>query len=227
MADALKRRSLQRGPSIMMTAGLRRFTFTTHVTTSVGWVGAVIVFLVLAIIGLTSADERTIRGAYLVMAPAAWFVLVPLAFASLLSGLVVSLGTPWGIFRYYWVVFKLVITTFCTIILLIYMGTFAAMAAVAADPTVAVATIRNPSPIVHAALALLLLLIANVLAIYKPLGLTPYGIRMAPLATRGRVAAPADEHVAPWGRYVLATLIGLFALVVLWHLLGSGPHRLH
>jgi hypothetical protein len=58
---------------------LRRFTFTTHVTSSVGWVGAVLVFLALAVIGLTSPDERTVRGAYLVMAPAAWFVLVPLA----------------------------------------------------------------------------------------------------------------------------------------------------
>jgi hypothetical protein len=58
---------------------LRKLTFTTHVTSSVGWLGAVIVFLALAVIALTSADEPTVRGAYLVMAPAAWFVLVPLA----------------------------------------------------------------------------------------------------------------------------------------------------
>ena len=49
---------------------LRRLTFTAHVTTSVGWIGAVLVFLALALIGLTSHDERTERGAYLVMAPA-------------------------------------------------------------------------------------------------------------------------------------------------------------
>ena len=55
---------------------LRKFTFTTHVTTSVGWIGAVLVFLALAAIGLSSPDERTVRGAYLLMAPAAWFVLV-------------------------------------------------------------------------------------------------------------------------------------------------------
>jgi hypothetical protein len=60
---------------------LRRFTFTTHVTSSVGWLGAVFVFLALAAIGLTSQEERTVRGVYLVMAPAAWLVLVPLAHA--------------------------------------------------------------------------------------------------------------------------------------------------
>jgi hypothetical protein len=91
---------------------LRRFTLTTHLTSSLGWIGAVLVFLALAAIGLSSEDERMVRGAYLVMAPAAWFVLVPLAHACLLSGIALSLGTPWGLIRHYWVVLKLVITLF-------------------------------------------------------------------------------------------------------------------
>jgi hypothetical protein len=121
------------GPS-MMTPALRRFTFTTHITSSVGWVGAALAFLALAVIGFTTDDEVKVRGAYLLMAPAAWFVLVPLAHASLLSGIVLSLGTSWGLFRHYWVVLKLGITVFATVILLIYMGTFRQMAGVAADP---------------------------------------------------------------------------------------------
>jgi ABC-type anion transport system duplicated permease subunit len=60
--------------------------------------GAVVVFLALAVIGLTSQDDQTVRSAYLVMEPAAWFVLVPVAFASLLTGIVMSLGTVWGVF---------------------------------------------------------------------------------------------------------------------------------
>lgn len=117
------------------------------------------------------------RGVYLVMDPAAWFVLVPLAFASLLTGLVMSLGTVWGVFRHYWVVFKLLIAVFATIVLLIYMGTFRLMAAVAADPSVDLAMVRNASPMLHAVLAVLLLLVATVLAVYKPRGMTPYGWR--------------------------------------------------
>jgi hypothetical protein len=160
-----------------MTPGLRKFTFTAHVTSSVGWVGAVTVFLALAIIGLTSDDEMTVRGAYLTMAPAAWFVLVPLAHASLLSGIALSLGTTWGLFQHYWVVSKLLITVFSTVILLIYMGTFRQMAGVAADPLVDLADVRNASPMVHAILALILLLVATVLGVYKPSGMTPYGRR--------------------------------------------------
>src|SRR5687768_2995964 len=144
---------------------LRRFTFTTHVTTSVGWIGAVLVFLALAAIGVVSRDEATVRGAYLVMAPAAWLVLVPLAHASLLSGIAISLGTPWGLFRHYWVVLKLLITAFSTVILMIYLGTFRQMAGVAADPVAELGLVRNPSPIVHATLALILLVVATVLGV--------------------------------------------------------------
>lgn len=220
---------------MMMTPALRRFTFTTHITSSVGWVGAVVAFLALAIIGLTSPDERTVRGAYLVMAPAAWFVLVPLAHASLLSGVALSLGTTWGLFRHYWVVLKLVITVFSTVILLIYMGTFRQMAGIAADPVVDLGLVRNASPMVHAILGLILLLIATVLGVYRPLGLTPYGTRkqdeqrqvfaptkFAPPATAGATVASSR----PGWMYLFGIIaVGLLLLFVILHLAGGGLGR--
>lgn len=159
------------------TPVIRRLTYTTHITSSLGWVGAVIVFIGLALVGLTSPDETTTRGAYLVMAPTAWFALVPLAHVSLLSGLALCLGTAWGVFRHYWVVTKLVMTVFATAILLAYMTTFREMAGIAADTRVNLADVRNPSPLVHGVLALALLLAATWLAVYKPFGATPYGRR--------------------------------------------------
>ena len=159
-----------------MTPLLRRFALTAHVLSSVGWLGAVAVFLALAVVGLTSRDAETVRGAYLVMEPAAWFVLVPLSLASLLSGVVQSLGTRWGLIRHYWVLFKLLITVFATIVLLAYTETFGRMAAVAASAE-DLGAVRDPSPMVHAALALVLLVVATVLAVYKPRGVTRYGRR--------------------------------------------------
>jgi hypothetical protein len=164
---------------MIMTPWLRKFALTAHVVSSVGWLGAVVVFLALAIIGMTGQDAQTVRGAYLVMEPAAWFVLVPLAFASLLTGLVMSLGTKWGLFRHYWVLFKLLINVFATIVLLIYMESFRIMASMAADPTMSTADIRalGTSPRFHSLLAVVLLLVATVLAVYKPKGMTRYGWR--------------------------------------------------
>src|SRR5919107_3092482 len=121
---------------------LRRLALTVHVGSSVGWLGAVAAFLALAVVGLTSDDAETVRGAYLVMEPAAWFVLVPLAFSSLLTGLAHALITTWGLFRHYWVVFKLLINVVCTIVLLAYMQTFGAMADVAADSSADLGTVR-------------------------------------------------------------------------------------
>jgi uncharacterized membrane protein len=160
-----------------MTPGVRKLALTAHVTSTLGWFGAVVVFLALSVIGLTSHDAPTVRGVYLVMEPAAWYVLVPFAFASLLTGLVQALGTSWGLFRHYWVLFKLLIAIFVTIILLIYMETFKVMARVAADPGADLALVRNVSPALHAVLALIVLLVATVLAVYKPRGVTRYGWR--------------------------------------------------
>ena len=160
-----------------MSPPLRRLALTAHVASSVGWLGAVVVFVALAVLGVTSGEPQTVRGAYLVMQPAAWSVLVPLAVASLLTGLIQSLGTKWGLARHYWVLFKLLINVVTTVVLLVYMQTFASMAAVAADPGADLARVRNPSPVIHAGGALVLLLTATALSVYKPRGITRYGWR--------------------------------------------------
>jgi len=158
----------------------RKIVLTAHIASTLGWLGAVVVFLALSVVGLTSQDAQVARAAYLVMEPVAWMVLVPLAFASLLTGLIQALGTPWGLFRHYWVLFKLLITVVATIVLLSYMETFDLMAIVAAETTFAngdLGGLRSPSPMIHAALALMMLLVATVLSVYKPRGMTQYGWR--------------------------------------------------
>ena len=152
---------------------VRQFALTAHIA-SAGWLGAVVASLALAVVGLTSGNAQTVRGAYLVMEPAAWLVRVPLAFASLLTGIVQTLGTAWGLFRHYWVLFKLLITVVATTVLLLYMKTFAFMAGVAADPRAERDEVRNVSPVLHPGDALLVLLVATVLAVCKPPGLSLY-----------------------------------------------------
>jgi hypothetical protein len=211
---------------MLMRPSVRRLALTAHITASVGWVGAALVFLAVAALGLTSGQDLFVRGAYMVMEPAAWLVLLPLAVASLLTGIVVSLGTPWGLFRHYWVVLKLLITVFSTAVLLIYMQTFRQMADVAADPRVGLAQVRNPSPVLHAILALVLLMTATVLAIYKPFGLTAYGRRKQG-ESRSAVPGPAAPSRgffggAPAWVYLCGVLAAaIILLFVLMHLAGG------
>jgi hypothetical protein len=160
-----------------MRRAVRRVVLTAHIASSVGWLGAVAAFIGLAVVGVSSDDPATVRGVYLVMEPAAWLVLVPLALVSLLTGVVQALGTPWGLLRHYWVVFKLVINLFATAVLLIYTSTFDSLADEAADPRADLATVRNVSPLLHASIAFVLLIAATILAVYKPRGRTPLGLR--------------------------------------------------
>src|SRR5262245_28025540 len=217
-----------------MEPSLRKFVLTTHVTCTIGWLGAVVVFLALAGLGLTSQNAQIVRGVYLVMEPAAWSVLVPLAFASLLTGIIQSLGTPWGFFRHYWIVYKLLLTAAATTILLIYMGTFRQMAVVAADPEVSIADVRNPSPVLHSVLAIFVLLVATVLAIYKPFGMTPYGQRKlleqrtkepsTPAPHTGAQALGRSIVAARWSGYALIAIIAAILIVLALHLAGGGMH---
>ena len=161
----------------VMTPRVRKFALTAHITASVGWLGAVLGFLAHAVAGLASQDVQIVRAAYLVMEMTGWFVLVPLSFASLLTGLVQSLGTAWGLFKHYWILAKLLITVVATVILLMYMNTLSHLAGAAADVTLSIGELRNPSPVIHAVAALLALLAAVTLSVYKPWGRTGFGRR--------------------------------------------------
>jgi hypothetical protein len=169
----------RRTESSIMTPSIRKLLLTAHITLSVGWFGAVAAFLVLAIAGLTSRDAEMVRTAYAAMELTARFVIVPLAFASLLSGIVQSLGTPWGLFRHYWVLVKLLLTTFATIVLLAKMPLIGYAARRAAETTSSSVDLHTVGIqlAVHATGGMLVLLVITALSVYKPWGLTRYGQR--------------------------------------------------
>ena len=71
-----------------MSPDVRKLALTAHITASVGWLGAVAAFLALAVVGVTSEDAQVVRSAYIAMGLTGSFVIVPLSFVSLLTGLV-------------------------------------------------------------------------------------------------------------------------------------------
>src|ERR687888_1288812 len=112
-----------------MTSGLRKFALAVHLTLSVGWIGAVVAYLALGVSAVTSQDAQTVRAAWIAMELTGWFAIVPLALAALLTGIVMALGTPWGLFRHYWVLISLALTVFATVVLLLHMPTVSSLAA--------------------------------------------------------------------------------------------------
>jgi len=163
---------------MIMPPRLRKFALAAHITLAVGWIGAVAAYLALDVAATISQDPKTLRAAYLAMELIAWYVIVPLALASLLSGLIMSVGTKWGLFRYYWVLISLLLTIIATVVLLVETQTISYFADIAADPTTSGDDLRAlGNTLVHSVGGIAVLLVVLVMNVYKPRGMTQYGWR--------------------------------------------------
>jgi len=214
-----------------ITPPLRKLALTAHVTTSVGWLGALAVFLAHALASLISQDEQMVRAASLAMGLTAWFVILPLSLASLTTGLVQALGTAWGLFRHYWILFKLLLTAVATIVLLLKLGPISYLADMAAETTLSSVDLvgLRTSLMVHAAGGLLVLLTVATLAVYKPRGMTRYGLRKEREQGNARsrselgLATSTPRWVKVFGVVVIA-LILLVGIMMLGGGHGPGAH---
>ncbi len=228
----------------MMTPKFRQLNLAAHISSSVGWLGAAASFLILSVAGVTSRDAELVRGAYLAMNLIGQFLIVPLSLAALLTGLVLSLGTPWGLFRYYWVLVKFVLTVLATIILLLHQFTAVAEAARrvsgSAFGTLPEVGRLGTQLVADAAAALIVLLLITVLGVLKPWGRTRYGRRRQKNNEISRGAlfslpdrpfdsgSEATDDSLPVGLKILLAVTGLIAAAfVMIHLAGGGLGHYH
>ena len=98
--------------------------------------------------------------------------------ASLVSGVILSLGTKWGLFRHWWVVVTLALTVLATAVLLVQLPIIEHRAQMAADPVTSDDEVRgHGNLLLHSIGGSVVLLVITVLNVYKPRGLTRYGWR--------------------------------------------------
>jgi uncharacterized membrane protein len=144
--------------------------------TSVGWLGADAVLLALSVTGATNRSTLLGLPVDAVVYPAAWLVgvavVIPLSWVAWLSGVVLGLGTRWGLLRHWWVLAKLVTTSVMALLVLFVLVPSLRHAAELATTTGVPDAKRTQllfPPIVACAL-----LIGNVvLGMYKPWGRIP------------------------------------------------------
>ncbi|HNP76479.1 MAG: hypothetical protein U0289_03835 [Cyclobacteriaceae bacterium] len=204
-----------------MTPTFRKLALTSHITFSIGWFGAVAAFFALAIGGLLGKDAQLVRASYLSMELIGWFVIVPACLASLLSGVIQSLGTPWGLFQHYWVLIKFLLTVVATIFLLLHMqpvGFIADMVShTISDSEFSGLRMRL---VVDAGAALVVLLSAIILSVYKPWGRTSYGRMRLEGATSVNAIHTTSKGI--WERYAWIVVVVIVVLFIIIHLTGGG-----
>jgi hypothetical protein len=203
-----------------MSPELRKLSLTAHLIASIGWVGALAVFLAHALVSYSATDVQLVRGAALAMDVSAWFVILPLAIGALATGLIHALATPWGLFRHYWIVFKLVLTGVATLVLLLKLGPISDLRAQLDVVSPGEMSGLRTSLLFHAVGGLLVLLAVATLGVYKPAGRTPY-----------RRAPGADAAMPRWVKvFGIAILLLLVAVGIMVAGGGHGPGahvRLH
>jgi hypothetical protein len=198
------------------TPSWRKFALAAHITSSVGWFGAVVAFLGLAIVGVQTTSDQMVRSVYIAMEAVGWLVIVPFSVASLVTGLVQSAGTHWGFVRHYWVVSKLLITIGAGALLLLHMQVMSTVAQAASAGTLTSSHLRDPRMqlLGNAAAAAFVLMIAIGLSVFKPRGRTSVGV--------DALEGPSER--TPMFYAFWATMFALVAAVVLRHLAGGMSH---
>jgi hypothetical protein len=159
-----------------MSRRRRKLVLTLHVITSVGWLGAAMAMTILLVAGLVTHNPALRHSAFAFMHVYDLAIMIPLGYLALVTGVLLSVGTNWGLLRHWWIVTKLVLT----VVVLLFAGVFTSgwvLEAVAR-------TAENPMADLG---VLAVQLIANVAAfnvvfwtnatisVFKPWGLTPRG----------------------------------------------------
>jgi hypothetical protein len=84
------------------------------------WIGAVIAYIGPGVAATTGKPE-TVRNVWTGMEIIGCYVLVPIGLGSWATGLMMALGSRWGLLRHYWAVVSFVLTTIATVILIAHM----------------------------------------------------------------------------------------------------------
>ena len=183
------------GGPVTRLAPPRREAGADHpgVVAGVGWLGLHAVLVLLTATGLATGSDATMRAVYVTGGMVGELVF-PFAGISLVSGLVLSLGTAWGLVRHWWVLAKLVINVVMLAVSGAVLSRFLAQAADRARDGAEVGDLGT-RVVIGSCAGLVLLVVATALSVYRPRGRTPWasgvrGRRLGGGPERSRRASP-------------------------------------
>ena len=174
-----------------MSRGWRKAVLVVHIISAGAWIGIDVIVAVLVSVGWFSSDVELRSLAYRALAAFVVWPMLTSGLVCLVTGVVLGLGTKWGLLRYWWVAVKLVLNLLlCTLILALLQPGMGEVGAYGRDLADGVA---NPSAVDQLffppAVSLTILTFATVLSVAKPFG----RLRRAGRPARGPARGPARE----------------------------------
>jgi hypothetical protein len=161
-------------PRWRMSRGLRRTTLVLHLISAGAWIGIDVIVGVLVLAGWFGGDTATRGIAYQALGTFIVWPMLTAALTCLVTGLVLGMGTRWGLVRYWWVATKLVLNlVLCTLIVVLLQPGMDEVRAYGRDLSAGTPTDGSMSTLFFPpAVSLTLLSLATVLAVWKPWGRT-------------------------------------------------------
>ena len=150
----------------------RRVVLILHIVASGAWIGIDVMVAVLVWTGRFGADADVRGLAYRALAAFVVWPMLTAGLVSLVTGIVLGLGTKWGLVRYRWVAVKLVLNVvLCTLIVVALEPGMDAVAAYGRDLAAGAGTPEAVSSLFFPpAVSLTTLTFATVLSVVKPWG---------------------------------------------------------
>jgi hypothetical protein len=160
-----------------LSGDVRKWTLATHLLSSVGWIGADLAFLILSVTGFTSGDPALAAACYRAIGTFAVWLLLPLGLLSLTTGLLLGIGSRYGLVRYWWVLLKLVINVVLLVLVVVALRPVvgdAAAASTRVDPTLGQRLGSAPRDLLFPpVVSITTLSFATYLGVFKPWGRVP------------------------------------------------------
>ena len=157
-------------PTFRLRRKAHKAVLCAHILTSVGWFGVAVVVAGCGLLAAFTGDASLPPALYRTVQTAPW-LSIPMGLAAVATGVVLGLGTTFGLVRNWWVVAKIAISAAVVVTDAVLVGR------VAHD---ALVTGRPPAPLFGSTIAhVVVLVVATVLSVFKPRGRTPWARRAA------------------------------------------------
>ena len=150
----------------------RKTVLILHILSVGTWVGVDVIVAVLVLTGWLSGDPSVQGLAYQALGTFVGWPMLVAGLVSLVTGVILGLGSKYGLVRYWWVAVKLVLNVvLCTLILVALQPGLGEVAQYGRDLAAGTATERNMSDLFFPPIvSLSVLTFATILSVAKPWG---------------------------------------------------------
>jgi hypothetical protein len=169
-----------------LTPAARKAVLVLHVVAGIGWMGVDIALLVLLITARTTNDAALVVSGFNAIRMIVPIAVPPLSLGILVTGLILGLGTRWGLVRYWWVLVKLLLSLIMTVLVFVSLVPAVSDIAVLSVTTLSADAVRAslgtlPTMLLFPPIVSFLMLgVAAILSIFKPWQLTPWRRESSP-----------------------------------------------